>query len=135
MDKFDRLPKKNTALVRQFHEGPVLDNGDTSDSFAVTNGVKQVVFSPPPLHTSGWCSRTYFTMLHNIMMKASHSDTGQMEECSIHCPKQNLIFRSVVQPADDSKQTQRSMCGHTESTSLLRTALSTATLKRKRNSA
>ena len=32
------------ALVRQLHDGmsaTVLDNGDTSDSFPVTNGVKQ----------------------------------------------------------------------------------------------
>ena len=37
-------PRKFTALVRQLHDGmraTVLDNGDTSDSFPVTNGVKQ----------------------------------------------------------------------------------------------
>ncbi len=43
LEKFG-CPRKFTALVRQLHDGmraTVLDNGDTSDSFAVTNGVKQ----------------------------------------------------------------------------------------------
>ena len=44
MEKFG-CPRKCTALVRQLHDGmmaTVLDNGDTSDLFWVTNGVKQV---------------------------------------------------------------------------------------------
>ena len=43
MEKFD-CPRKFTILVRQLHDGmraTVIDNGDTSDSFPVTNGVKQ----------------------------------------------------------------------------------------------
>ena len=43
MEKFC-CPRKSTALVRQLHDGmraTVIDNGDTSDSFPVTNGVKQ----------------------------------------------------------------------------------------------
>ena len=42
-DKF-RLPKKVTALVRQLHDGTRathVSNGDTSESFPDTNGVKQ----------------------------------------------------------------------------------------------
>ena len=43
MEKFG-CPRKLIALVRQLHDGmrtTVLDNGDTSVSFPVTNGVKQ----------------------------------------------------------------------------------------------
>ena len=43
LEKFG-CPRKLTALVRQLQDGmrvTVLDNGDTSDSFPVTNGVKQ----------------------------------------------------------------------------------------------
>ena len=42
MEKID-CPRKFTALVRQLHDGmraTVRDNGDTSDSFPVRNGVK-----------------------------------------------------------------------------------------------
>ena len=43
MEKFG-CRRKFTAVVRQLHDGmraTVLDNGDTSDSFPVTKGVKQ----------------------------------------------------------------------------------------------
>ena len=43
MEKFG-CPRKFIALVRQLHDSmraTVLDNGDMSDSFPVTNGVKQ----------------------------------------------------------------------------------------------
>ena len=43
-------PREFTALVRQSHDGmraTILNNGDTSDSFPVTNGVKRVVCSLP----------------------------------------------------------------------------------------
>ena len=51
MEKFG-CPRKCTALVRQLHDGmraTVLDNGDTSDSFPVTNGVKQGCVLAPNL--------------------------------------------------------------------------------------
>ena len=71
MEKFG-CQRKFTALVRQLHDGmraTVLDNGDTSDSFPVTNGVKQG-FSPLP--SSAWYSLPCFTTLHKIMMMASN---------------------------------------------------------------
>ena len=51
MEKFG-CPRKFTPLVRQLHDGmraTVLDNGDTSDSFPVTNGVKQGCVLVPTL--------------------------------------------------------------------------------------
>ena len=51
MEKFG-CPRKFTALVRQLHDGMraiVLDNGDISDSFPVTNGVKQGCVLAPTL--------------------------------------------------------------------------------------
>ena len=54
-----RLPKKFTALVRQLHDGTrptVLANDDTSDSFPVTNGVKQGCVELLPLPSSTWYS-------------------------------------------------------------------------------
>ena len=51
MEKFG-CPRKFTAQVRQLHDGmraTVLDNGDTSDSFPVTNGVKQGFVIAPTL--------------------------------------------------------------------------------------
>ena len=62
-----------TALVSQLHDGmraPVLDNGDTSNSFPVTNGVNRAVFSPLP--SSAWYSLPCFTKLHNIMTMSSN---------------------------------------------------------------
>ena len=50
LEKFG-CPRKFTALVRQLHDGmraTVLDSGDTSDSFPVTNGVKEGCVLPPP---------------------------------------------------------------------------------------
>ena len=70
MEKFG-CPRKFTALVRQLHDGmraTVLDNGDTSDSFPVTNGVKQGCVLAPTLF-----SMVFAAMLHD----ASHdSDDG-----------------------------------------------------------
>ena len=51
MEKFG-CQRKFTAQVRQLHDGmraTVLDNGDTSDSFPVTNGVKQGCVLAPTL--------------------------------------------------------------------------------------
>ena len=51
MEKFG-CPRKFTALVRQIHDGmraTVLDNGDTSDLFPVTNGVKKCCVLDPTL--------------------------------------------------------------------------------------
>ena len=56
-------PRKFTALVRQLHDGmraTVLDNGDTSDSFPVTNGVKQGCVLAPTLF-----SMVFAAMLHD----------------------------------------------------------------------
>lgn len=44
------------TIARQFHHGmmdKVLDNGDKSDSFPVTNGVKQGCFLAPTLYQYG----------------------------------------------------------------------------------
>ena len=55
--------RKFTALVRQLHDGmraTVLDNGDASDSFPVTNGVKQgCVLAPTHI------SMVFAVMLHD----------------------------------------------------------------------
>ena len=63
-------PRTFTALVRQLHDGmraTVLDNGDTSDSFPVTNVVKQGCVLAPTLS-----SMPCFTTLHKIMTMASN---------------------------------------------------------------
>ena len=62
MEKFG-CPRKFTALVRQLQVGmraTVLDNGDTSDSFPVTNGVKQGCVLAPTL-----CSMVFAATLHD----------------------------------------------------------------------
>ena len=62
MEKFG-CPRKFTALVRQLHVGmraTVLDNGDTSDSYPVTNGVKQGCVIAPTL-----CSMVFAATLHD----------------------------------------------------------------------
>ena len=61
MEKFG-CPRQFTALIRQLHDGmraTVLDNGDTSDSFPVTNGVKQGCVLAPTLF-----SMVFAVMLH-----------------------------------------------------------------------
>ena len=67
MEKFG-CPRKFTALVRQLHDGmraTVIDNGDTSDSFPVTNGVKQGCVLAPTLS-----SMVFAAMRHD----ASHDN-------------------------------------------------------------
>ena len=62
MEKFG-CPRKFTALVRQLHDGvrtTIIDNGDTSDSFPVTNGVKQGCVLAPTLF-----SMVFAAMLHD----------------------------------------------------------------------
>ena len=62
MEKFG-CPRKFTALVHQLHDGmtaTVIDNGDTSDSFPVTNGVKQGCVLAPTLF-----SMVFAAMLHD----------------------------------------------------------------------
>ena len=62
MEKFG-CPRKFTAMVRQLHDGlgaTVLDNGDTSYSFPVTNGVKQGCVLAPTLF-----SMVFAAMLHD----------------------------------------------------------------------
>ena len=62
MKKFG-CPRNFTALVRQLHDGMraiVLDNGDTSDSFPVKNGVKQGCDFAPTLF-----SMVFAAMLHD----------------------------------------------------------------------
>ena len=62
MEKFG-CPRKCTALVRQLPDGmrvTVLDNGDTSDSFPVANGVKQRCVIVPTLF-----SMVFADMLHD----------------------------------------------------------------------
>ena len=67
------LPKKIkfTVLVRQLHDGmraTVLDNGDTSESFPVTNGVKQGCVLAPTLF-----SMVFAAMLHDA---SQNNDDG-----------------------------------------------------------
>ena len=60
MEKFG-CPSKFTTLVRQFHDGmmvKVLDDGDESDAFPVTNGVKQGCVLAP----------TLFSMMFSAML-------------------------------------------------------------------
>ena len=60
-------PRKLTALVRQLHDGmraTVLDNGDTSDSFPVTNGGKQGCVLAP----------TLFSMVSAAMLRDASQD-------------------------------------------------------------
>ena len=62
MEKFG-CPRKFTASVRQLHDGmraTVFDNGDTSDSFPVTNGVKQGCVLAPTLF-----SMVFAAILHD----------------------------------------------------------------------
>ena len=62
MEKFG-CPRKFTALVLQLHDGmraTVLDNGVTSDSFPVTNEVKQGYVLVPTLF-----SMVFTAMLHD----------------------------------------------------------------------
>ena len=59
--------RKSIALVRQLHDGMsaiVLDNGDTSDSFPVTNGVKQGCGLAP----------TLFSMVFAAMLNDASKD-------------------------------------------------------------
>ena len=60
-------PRKFTPLVRQLHDGmmaTVIDNGGSSDSFPVTNGVKQ------------WCvlAPTLFSMVFAAMVHDASQD-------------------------------------------------------------
>ena len=64
-------PRKFTALVRQLHDGmrvAVIDNGDTSHSFPVTNGVKQGCVLAPTLF-----SMVFAAMLHDA---SQYNDDG-----------------------------------------------------------
>ena len=68
MEKFG-CPRKFIALVRQLNDGmraSVLDNGDMSDSFPVTNGVKQGCILAP----------TLFSMVFTAMLQdaSQHTD-------------------------------------------------------------
>ena len=66
MAKFG-CPARFIAIVRQFHEGMmarVLDDGDTSNDFAVTNGVKQGCVLAP----------TLFSMVFSAMLNDAFSD-------------------------------------------------------------
>ena len=68
MEKFG-CPRTFTALVRQLHDGTratVIDNGDTSDSFPVTNGVKQGCVLAP----------TLFSMVFAVMLHDASHDNG-----------------------------------------------------------
>ena len=61
IEKFG-CPRRCTALVRQLQDGmrdTVLDNGDTSDSFPVTNGVKQGCVLAPTLFSMVFAALLY----------------------------------------------------------------------------
>ena len=60
-----RLPKKIHSIGSQLHDkmrATVLDNGDTSDSFPVTNGIKQGCVLAPTLF-----SMVFAAMLHDAI--------------------------------------------------------------------
>lgn len=66
MEKFG-CPEKFTRMVRQFHDGMlarVLDDGDSSDAFPVTNGVKHGCVLTP----------TLFSMTFTAMLSDAFSD-------------------------------------------------------------
>ena len=70
MEKFG-CPIKCTSTVSNLHDGmraTVLDNGDTSDSFPVTNGVKQGCVLAPNLF-----SMVFAAMLHD---DSQYNDDG-----------------------------------------------------------
>ena len=70
MGKFG-CPIKFTSTFSKLHDGmraTVLDNGDTSDSFPVTNGVKQGCDLAPNLF-----SMVFATMLHD---DSQYNDDG-----------------------------------------------------------
>ena len=111
IEKFG-CPRKFTALVRQLHDGmraTVIDNDDTSDSFSVTNGVKQGCVLAPTLF-----SMVFAAMLH---------DASQDNDDGIQ-----LKYKT-----DGGVFNLRRLKAKTKVT--LRELLSTATLKRKCNSA
>ena len=92
IEKFG-CPRKLIALVvhQNVHDrmrAAVLDNGDSSESFPVTNEVKvkQGCVIAPKLF-----SMVLAALLHNRVTMASNCNIGHMEECST---------------SDDSKQTQ-----------------------------
>ena len=66
------IPEKFIAIVKLFHEGmlaSVLDEGKSSETTQVTNGVKQGCMLPP----------TLFSRVFSAMLKtASHDDTDTM---------------------------------------------------------
>ena len=75
MEKFG-CPRKHTVLVRQLHDGMraiVLDNGDTSDSFPVTDGVKQGCVNAPTLFRL-----VFAAMLHDA---SQDNDDGIQLKC------------------------------------------------------
>ena len=66
MEKFG-CPSKFITIVRQFHDGmmvKVLDNGDQSEAFPVTNGVKQGCVLAP----------TLFSMMFSAMLTDAFRD-------------------------------------------------------------
>jgi len=66
------IPESFLAIVKSFHEGMLargLDEGESSETFQVTNGVKQGCVLAPIL----------FSMVFSAMMKtAFHDDTDSM---------------------------------------------------------
>ena len=92
MQKFG-CPRKFTALVRQLHDcmmATVIDNGDTSDSFPVTNGVNRAgcVLGPT---------------LFNIVFAAMHHDASQDNYNGIQLKYRTDGSRSVQPQTTQSK--------------------------------
>ena len=82
MEKFG-CPRKFTALVRQLNDrtrATVLDNGDTSDSFPVTNGVKQGCVLAP----------TLITMVFAAMLRVASQDNDDVIQ--VKCRTDGGVF-------------------------------------------
>ena len=76
-------PKKFTTIVQQLHDGmmaKVMDNGDESDAFEVTNGVKQGCVLAP----------TLFSMVFSAMLLDAYS--GSEEEIKVKFRTDGKLF-------------------------------------------
>ena len=116
-------PRKCTALVRQLRDrmrATVLDNGDTSDSFPVTNGVKQGCVLTPTLYRM-----VFAAMLHDA---SQDNDDGIQLKYRTEGGVFNLRRLKKAKTCEGSHTERTPLCGWSP-------ALLAATLKRKCNSA
>ena len=84
VEKFG-CPEKFITMVRQFHDGMkahVLDNGDTSAPFSVTNGVKQGCVLAP----------TLFSMVFSAMLADANSNNEEENSIQIKYRTDGSVF-------------------------------------------